>query len=102
MFELARPAARKQSHEWASIVKMMRTKEFCACSPCLDFANERMPDELHRYTGITIKFFLKRKNTEGLCKAAAHQSSAPGTPGPKLRAYKINVADPSPTQLTRE
>jgi hypothetical protein len=54
-------------------------------------ADQRVPYELYRDTGIAEEFFFKGKNAEGLRETAADYADAPGSPGPELRADVVDV-----------
>jgi hypothetical protein len=54
-------------------------------------ANQWVPYELYRDTGIPEEFFFKGKDAEGLREAAADYADAPGSPGPELRADVVDV-----------
>jgi len=55
-------------------------------------ADQWVPYELYRDTGIAEEFFFKGKNAEGLRETAADYADAPGSPSPELRADVVDVS----------
>src|SRR5713101_108053 len=68
----------------------------------LHVSDERVADEFHGHAGIGVELFFERKDTQGLCEAAADQIHAPGAPGPELRANVIDVSNALGVELARQ
>src|SRR3954463_9954409 len=61
-----------------------------------------MADPVSRDAGFTVETGLEFKKAKAANESAADEVGAPGTPSPKLRADKIDIADSASFQRTRE
>ncbi len=77
----------------------MRGKKCFAGLRWRDVADQRVPDEFHRYACISEEFFFEWKNTQRQRKSPSHDAHSPRPPRPELRADVINVANAKRLQL---
>src|SRR5215472_9791792 len=68
----------------------------------MNVADKRMADEFHGHARVGVELLLEVKNAQRFGKTPADEIHTPGTPGPKLRANVIDIANAFGAQLARE
>lgn len=91
--ELSVTAAREDRDNGQLRFEMVLLAEGFARLGSSNVADEGMADEFCGNAAFSEESLFERENAKCLREAAADDAHAPGTPGPKLRANVINVAD---------
>src|SRR3981081_858987 len=83
----------KQDDDWVGRVQFEQGRKLLTRSFRRDIAHQRMSDKIRRNAACAIPVLFERKNAQPTHESSAHQVRAPRTPGPELRANKINILD---------
>src|SRR5712672_351759 len=100
--DFSRAAPWQQDDDWFGSIQFERGRKLVTRSFRLNIAHQGMPDKIRRHAACAIPILFEWENAQPAHESPAYQVRAPRTPGPELRANKINILDALPLQCSRE